>query len=295
MNKHFRSILLGAALLAGAPAILTAADVGLLSWDIGGGFAGVADSKFRQRSNEGNLSSTETEFHAIGSLQAKPGFLIRFGFELQRFDLGVPERITLPSNLESMNLVVVADLQLGDAWLFRIDAHPGFYTASDDYSADTFNVPITLGGSYFVSGDLQIVMGVSIDVNRKYPVLPAAGVRWRLGKDWVLNGILPAPRLEYTMNEKLMLYVGGDFNGSTYRVGSSFGDLNGRPELNRAYVDFLQIRVGGGASWKVDPHTTFEIEAGCATMQDYDFHRAEVGVRDRGTPPYARIGFQTSF
>jgi len=41
----------------------------------------------------------------------------------------------------------------------------------------------------------QLILGLSIDVERNYPVIPAAGVRWKIGPQWLLDAVLPTPRL----------------------------------------------------------------------------------------------------
>jgi hypothetical protein len=167
------------------------------------------------------------------------------------FDAPVAARV--PAVLQMASLVVGADAQIGEAWIFRIEIQPGFYSGETSLRGDDFNAPITLGASYFVSADLQFVAGVSIDVNRKYPVLPRRGLRWKVAPDWVLNGILPNPRLEYTVNESVLLYAGADIQVGTYRVNSDFGSAHRDAKLNDAVVDFTQIRAGIGASWKVSP------------------------------------------
>ena len=70
-------------------------------------------------------------------------------------------------------------------------------------------MPVVVGASYFVSSDLQLVAGLSIDPERKYPVLPGVGFRYKCATDWVLDFILPAPRVEYTFSKSILLYAGG--------------------------------------------------------------------------------------
>lgn len=266
----------------------------VVSWEVRGEFSAIEDSTFRRQNDIGDVSTLDTTFHVIGSAQVRPAFLLRFGLELQRFDFGLPAAAPLPNHLESLDVVIGGDFQIGDSWLVRLDLHPGLYS-NGHYNWDDFNLPVTFGGSYFVSSDLQLVLGVSFDANRKYPVLPAAGVRWKFAREWVLNAILPAPRLEYLASPALTLYAGGDFRGGTYRVDGEFGRSHELSRLNNAFVDYMQIRVGAGASWKVNPHLTFEVEAGCVPVHDFDYHRADIAVRSQDVPPYARVGLQAQF
>ena len=106
----------------------------------------------------------------------------------------MPSYAALPSKLQTTAIVAGADLQLGDAWIARIELEPGFYGGSSALRARFFDMPITVGASYFVSADLQLVAGVSIDPQRNYPVLPGAGFRYKLSTDWVLNFAAPLHR-----------------------------------------------------------------------------------------------------
>jgi hypothetical protein len=270
-------------------------DQGAVSWEVNAEFSGVGDATFRRSSDIGDVSAFDTGLDAIASIQAQGAFLLRLGVELQRFDFSLPDSAPLPNNLESFGLVIGGDFQLGDSWIARVDLHPGFYSANGHLDGDDFNIPLTAGGSYFVSSDLQIVIGLSLDVHRKYPVLPAAGLRWKFAREWVLNAILPTPRIEYLYSDDLTLYAGADFRGGTYRVDDSFGRSRDLRRLDNAYVDYMQIRVGGGASWKVSSNFTVEVEAGCAPVNDFDFHNADIAVRAQSVPFYGRAGVQIRF
>ena len=272
-----------------------AADSSGVSWEVETGLSAVGDTEFRKSSSIGDVRVLDTKFSAIASVQAKEGFLVRFGLELQRFDFDRSRSAPLPASLESLAVVVGGDFQIGEAWLMRLDLHPGFYGADDSLRARDFAMPITLGGSYFVSSDLQLVIGASLDFNRKYPVLAAAGVRWKFARDWVLNVILPTPRLEYNYSEALTFYVGADFQGESYRVNGTPGHGRGDRKLRNAVVDYTQIRVGAGTTWTISPRIELELEAGCVPVHDFDFHRADVGVRAQGISPYAGISLKAGF
>jgi hypothetical protein len=111
----------------------------------------------------------------------------------------------------------------------------------------------------------------------------------------VLDFILPTPRLEYSFSKSLLFYAGGDFEDGSYRMRGDFGDVHGVPSLNGAIVDYTQIRFGGGASWKIRPELTLEVEGGVVPIQDFDFHRAGIKARSTEIPPYAGIMLKAAF
>ena len=268
---------------------------GDLSWEVEAGFSAVADSSFKGRSFRGEVNETDFGFRAVASKQWGGGPLFRAGFEWQRYDFGLPARAPLPDTMQSFAVVVGADFQIGEAWLFRLEATPGFYSGNTEFRFGSLNVPVLFGGSYFVSADLQFVAGVELDVNRKYPVLGALGLRWKFAPGFVLNAVLPNPRLEYSFSKTLTIYVGADIRETTYRMDSAFGRSRGRRKLDNAIVDYTQIRVGAGASWRVKAHLTLECEAGVVPVHDFNYHRAEVGVRSSGVPAYGGISLKAAF
>jgi hypothetical protein len=106
---------------------------------------------------------------------------------------------------------------------------------------------------------------------------------------------LPTPRIEYSLNKSLTLYAGADFRGDTFRVSGDFGSEHGIPKLDGAVVDYTEVRVGAGATWKINNNVTLEIESGAVLVDEFDFDRAEVRYRSLQTPPYGGISLKTTF
>ena len=260
-----------------------------VSWESEVHFSAVADSKFESRAFRGDVSEVDFGVRAVASHQLGGGPMFRLGVEWQRYDFDVSRRAPVPDTLQSLALVVGADFQIGEAWLFRLEATPGFYHGGTELSADGFNVPVLFGGSYFVSADLQFVAGIELDVNRKYPVLGAIGVRWKFAPKLVLNAVLPTPRLEYSYSKALTGYLGADLRETTYRMDG------GRRKLDGAIVDYTQIRIGAGATWNINSTFTLEAEAGIVAFHELNYHRAEVGVKSDGYPAYGAISLKAAF
>jgi hypothetical protein len=299
--KHLNSLLRAIPHVAAALVLLasntqsTAADSGL-SWESQFRFSAIGDAAFTDGPNDlGDVSALDYRLRAVTSLPAGSNFLLRAGVDFEQIHFDVPGAARVPDVLQMASLVLGTDVQIGEAWILRVDIQPGFYGGGTSLRSGDFNVPITLGASFFVSADLQFVAGVSIDVNRKYPVLPGVGLRWKVSPAWVVNAILPNPRLEYTVNEAVLLYAGADIQVGTYRVDRDFGSAHHDTKLNEAVVDYAQIRAGLGASWKVTPAATVELEAGFVPVYDLDYHRAEFRVRSDDLPPYGGINVKLKF
>ena len=221
--------------------------------------------------------------------------VLRLGAEWERFSFGVPDSAPLPDTLQSLNLVIGLDTQLSDSILIRVEAHPGIYNSGLDDLSDDFNLPFVVGGTYIYSPDLQIVLGVGVDVERKYPVIPVAGIRWKMARQWVLDAVLPTPRLDFEINRDVTLYAGANVKQTNFRMDDNFGDAHGIPRLNHAILSYSEVRTGAGFDWKVSPIVTFTGEVGYQPYRNFDFYRADVRYHQESGAPYGMLSLHGAF
>src|SRR5438876_11860753 len=102
-----------------------------------------------------------------------------------------------PSPL-SLGLILNSPIQSSLDWKL-----PPAFSEAFRPGSNVFNMPFEIGGTYIYNPDLQFIVGVSIDVERKYPVIPGGGIRWKFQPKWVLNAVMPTPRLEYECYKNL--------------------------------------------------------------------------------------------
>ena len=242
-----------------------------------------------------DFDENDSIVHLVFTPRTKLGIL-RIGAEWERFSFGLPDHAALPDTLQSASLVMGLDMQFSDSIIVRAEGQPGVYDAEfDNLGWDNFNLPFLIGGTYIYSPNLQLVLGVSVDIERKYPVLPAAGLRWKVASQWLLDAVLPTPRLQYEMNKDVSLYVGATVKQTSYRVDDDFGNANGIPRLNHAILTYSEIRTGGGFDWKISPIVTFTGEVGYQPYRNFDFYRADVRYHQDGGAPYGMISLHSAF
>jgi hypothetical protein len=220
--------------------------------------------------------------------------VLRLGAEWERFSFGFPDSAPLPDTLQAVSLVLGLDTQLSDSILLRFQAQPGFY-GTDNFESQDVNIPFVVGGTYIYSPNLQLVLGIGVDIERKYPVLPGGGVRWKIARQWVLDAVLPTPRLEFQLNKDLTLYAGGTIKETNFRVDDHFGSARGIPRLNQAVLTYGEIRTGAGATWRISSVMTLSAEAGYQPYRDFDFYRADVRYHQDGGAPYGTISVRGEF
>jgi hypothetical protein len=221
--------------------------------------------------------------------------VLRIGAEWERFWFGFPKNSPLPDTLQSISLVLGLDTQLSDSILLRVEAQPGMYNTGVASLSDDFNMPFIAGGTYIYNPSLQFIAGVSVDVERKYPVIPAAGLRWKISRQWIANASLPTPRIEYEWNKNLMLYAGGEIKETNFRVTDDFGDRQGRPQLNHAVLTYSEVRAGGGCEWKILPQLKVTLEAGYQPYRTFDFYRTNIRYHQNEAAPYGMVELHGAF
>jgi hypothetical protein len=273
---------------------------GLRDWFLSGEYVaeetyvGSGDVRRNSRKSVRDFDVHDSILHLVFTPRIKPGVL-RLGLEWERFSFGIPDGAPLPDTLHAVNLVIGLDTQLSDSILIRVEAQPGVYNTGFDDLSDDFNAPFVAGGSYIFSPNLQLILGVSVDIERKYPVLPVVGIRWKMAPQWVLNAVLPTPRLEFEMNNGLTLYAGGNLKQNNYRVDDHFGDNTGIPRLNHAVLTYSEVRTGAGFDWKISPVVTLTGEVGYQPYREFDFYRAHVRYHQDNGAPYGMISLHGAF
>jgi len=251
--------------------------------DVELGYAGKAVTLQYGR-HVGSINELATDVKYVISPQITDDLLLRFGAEWERFAFGTSQAGALPDTLQHVSAVIGFDYQLADQWLMRAEVQPGIYGDFTQIGWGNFDAPLFMGAVYLHDADLQWFFGLRMDLRSQYPVFPALGVRWKFADVWTLDFQLPKPRLEYDVNDKLQAYLGAGIKDGTFVVGEHFGDAHGIPFLNNATVDYTDVRVGPGFSWKVIPTLTLEAEGGYMAYRTVDFFHQHVKLESRPAP-----------
>jgi hypothetical protein len=287
---------LGLALLtqdavAASPAVTFSHDL-----DLKFGYMGGAPTQGGGR-DFGSIDELNSSVRYVLSPQVSRRVLLHFGLEWQRFSFGLPasgESAPIPNTLQQIDVLLGLDWQLNDKWLFRTELRPGVYSDFHDVDWNDVGAPFVLSAAYLANVDLQWVFGLLIDPRSNYPVIPALGVRWKFADQWTLRALLPEPRLEYELNERFIAYLGGGFDLGTYRLSDNFGDARRYPDLNRAMLDYFEVRVGPGFSWRIRAEIEIGANAGYMVYRRFDFGDKHALVSS-DPAPYFQISCQLRF
>ena len=248
------------------------------------------------RVNYGNFSEISSSASVVVSDQIRNNFILRLGVQWERYAFDTSSPVTpIPDAVEGVNAVIGADIQLTSALLVRIEAHPGAYGSFKHANSRLFNVPITIGASYFQTPDLVFIAGLGIDPNSNVPVFPAVGVHWKVSDRWLIDGVAPRPQVQFSLTDKITLFAGADIRNGTFRMDNQFGHSVRLEKLNNAILDYWEVRGGGGLTWAIWNGVNLDIEGGVVPYRRFDFNRANFKVTSSDWAPYVRVGLSASF
>lgn len=154
-----------------------------------------------------------------------PPPMLTLGFAFT--DLLAPESYDLPSSLYDVSIGVAGMRKLNDRWAARWMFSAVFASDWQDRSSDAWRFR---GGGFAVwtrSERWQLMFGAVATGREDIPVLPAAGAIWRPRPDWVVEIMMPRPRVARMIADRgdrqHWLYAGGGLDGGTWAYQRASG------------------------------------------------------------------------
>jgi hypothetical protein len=125
--------------------------------------------------------------------------------------------------------------------------------------------------------------------------IPIPGVVWIFNDKVKLMGVLPDPRVIYSPNDDLDLWVGAQIAGGAFRT-DEHDSFTGKhvAKLSGTQVDYADYRGGIGFNYNITKAISLGAAGGYALERAFKFHRA--GENYRTDPaPYVKIELKANF
>ena len=240
----------------------------------------------------GRQDAWQNEIEYAHRFLVSGNWYLRAGVAYNRFDFGnTPAPV--PIHLQSGAFVIGIDYMKGKDLGAFIQFKPGFYT-EEHIGLAAFDCPITVA-RFFVLQEhkLYLLVGANGSFLRgSWPVIPVAGLVWVPCDKWRLMGVPPEPRLVYSPNDKLELWIGGEFVGGSFRTDHQNDIMPAK--LSGAVVDYSDYRAGVGLRYSLNDHIDLDLGGGCSVQRDFNFERADQYFRT-DPAPYVRFEFKAKF
>lgn len=229
----------------------------------------------------GKLSVLRYEAEFGGRSMLTSGAALLHGIAFSRTHLERPDVSLLPESLQEVALRLGWQYQRDPHWRFMVSIRPGFYGDGNSIESDTFNAPFLGLASYATSRDLVWSFGLIASAFSDNPVLPVAGVRWQFAPAWTLNVGFPRAGVAWELDESTTFTFGATFQGGAYKVmNQPAGAPAGSRSLVGEELDYREIRVGLGGTFKLSDALAVTLDAGMTVDQRFDYH--DFGLEHRG-------------
>ncbi|MBM3873713.1 MAG: hypothetical protein FJ382_08255 [Verrucomicrobia bacterium] len=224
----------------------------------------------------------------------RPGVFASAGGTWERYEVDASSALPVPKKLQGAALNLAVAMALDADWMLSLTVSPGFYAAGSSPGTDGFNAPGLLLGTRKISPTFSVAVGLRFDAFSDNSVLPIAGFRWQPTPEWTVS--LGAPRTEavYKIREGIEVFGGGSFQGGGFAIDDPQLRSSGTISLRDTYVDYREIRAGGGLRWALGKALSLELEGGWVVDRRFDYYERSLEVKTDGAS-FWHVGLTTRF
>jgi hypothetical protein len=212
------------------------------SFDLNGEYT--FGSRLQDSHGLGHQAETRFEVEVVKNFRIMSNYYLQVGLDYERFDFSRSNDL-YPYSLTAANAEINFAYWSGDSYYPIIKIEPGIYYTRDHVTRNSFDVPVRITPGFQLTKSLYVIVGCSIDPFNNPVVYPIAGLNWVINKQWNFRAVFPRPRLSYSPNDNLELYIGGELTGAGYRNGPTKDR-----RTNNAIMEYSETRMGVGANYR---------------------------------------------
>lgn len=255
----------------------------------------VFESDLNHGGSFGKQYEAQNEFEYAHRFLITGNWYFRAGVMYDRFDFGNTDA-PVPVHLQAMAGAFGIDYMHGKDVGAFLQVRPGFYT-EEHIGLSSFDCPILVGRFWTLQPDkLYILTGAYASFLRGgYPVAPLVGVVWIPNEKLRFMGVVPEPRVIYSVNKDIDIWAGAELAGGSFRT-DHHDDFVGPhvAKLSGTQVDYNDYRAGAGITYSPTNRIDVDLGGGFAIQRSFNYHRA--GEYYRTDPaPYLRLEIKAKF
>ncbi len=196
--------------------------------------------------------------------------------------------IAVPENINTIHFAAGLAYQFNTHWSAAFTAGPAIYRY-DDLSIEDVGIAGELRVTYQVSPDLDFYLGADYEMDGKYPVLPAAGIKWKVNDHFLLDLRLARLEADYLANDQLSFFIDGNTDYEVFRANSHLGNQLGIPSFNNAVGTYEDFHGGLGFRYQFNPGLSLSAEAGYSFGRNIEYDRIDHHSIYFDSAPYAQL------
>jgi hypothetical protein len=252
----------------------------------------VFESDLNHGGKVGEQHAFESQFEYGHRFHLNGNWYLHLGISYDRFDFGnTPAPV--PVHLQSGAGVIGIDYMKGTDVGAFIEFRPGVYT-EEHAGLASFDCPITVARFFVLQQDkLYFLVGVNGSFLRAtFPVIPLVGLVWIPTDTIRVLAVPPEPRVIYSPNKNLSIWLGGEFTGGSFRTDHE--DTIVPASLSGAVVDYIDYRAGVGLIYSPNDSVDIDIGGGYSIERSFNYERADLHYRT-DPAPYVRVQVRIKF
>jgi hypothetical protein len=109
----------------------------------------------------------------------------------------------------------------------------------------------------------------------EYPVLPAAGLKWKVNDHVLLDLRVARLEADYLANDKLSLFADENSDYEVFRTNTYLGNQLGIPSFNNAVGNYEDFHGGVGFRYQFDQGLSISAEGGCSFGRNIEYDRID--------------------
>jgi hypothetical protein len=206
--------------------------------------------------------------------------IYKLGIEWERTEFGGWDDGHWPETLQSVGLEVSRMDIWGPKWMSLVAVSPGWHSAgAGTVDGDAFGVQGLALARYSVRENLHVWVGgfgnsLADGSDRFNPVM---GVEWTVSPQWQVSIGMPETGVTYRVSERFTIGAGADVKSGVYAVEETFLLGVGRPV--DATLEYLDVRAGVNAEWRMNERVSVGLEVGTVLMRRIEYSEGEPGLR----------------
>jgi len=257
-------------------------------------YSGSSDAEFAGRT-AGDLSVSAARVDVKLNRAVSRSLFLSYGGSYQRFAVDASSVVPVPETLQAVSFELGATRLIDSKWSATLAVSPGFYSVGTSINGDAFNLPGVLFATWRATPTFGLSGGLRVDAFSDNAVLPFIGFRWQATPEVTVSFGAPRTEVAYSLGGGSDLYFGAGFQGGSFHTDDpGVRPPAGYPSLRDTYVDYREIRVGGGIRWALSPTMRLDLEAGWMIDRRFDYYDRSLEVKTDGAV-YGRVGLTAKF
>jgi hypothetical protein len=195
-----------------------------------------------------------------------------------------PELIDLPPRLYDVSLQIRWLPSVAPRWKIDLGLTPGLYGDFEFCDSSTFRLASHAVAVFQWKPTLILSGGVAYLDREDVGLIPVAGVIWQLNERWILELLMPRPRINRRIDWGFLsrpgaenwLYVVGEFGGGTWSVERAVTSLHD-------VVTYRDFRLLVGVEQRVPLELSWRLEAGYVFSRKLEYESSPVSLHPDDT------------